>query len=164
MALVSDNNLSVGKVGTIRQPDVDSKIAEATIAFGKGLMKGTDAESQVLEFDGTDSKFDGFALYSIYASDLDNENYEENDPVSVLREGECYVKVDSGSSGINAGDRVAIMPSGDIDAVTNLSSGSSGDYAIELPNSEIKEDGAAGDVVMIEINSPQDATTTELAA
>lgn len=151
-----------GRVAEGRKTAIDSKIAEGTIAFGTGVKYGTNAERQVLQWDGGDDILAGIAVYST-GGHFDDEQYEQYDRVSVLRKGIVWMEVDTDSSGVTVGETPAITPNGDVEADSNLSSGSTGNYAVTVTNGEIKTDGSAGDLVKVEVNFPTPTTNTDLA-
>jgi dTDP-4-amino-4,6-dideoxygalactose transaminase len=65
--------------------------------------------------------------------------------------------------GVEAGDKVAYVPSGNIDAVSNLTEGTGGTYFADLSNvAEIKSNGDAGNLVKIEIDLPGKIEIKEL--
>ena len=167
---ITDNTISPelgkGKIAEGRKTEVDSRVAEEDqIDFGTGLVKGTNKERQVVAFDGSSDAvvFDGIAGYALNG-DIDNGYYEKYDRVSCIRKGIVWVEVDADSSGVEAGDKVAYVPSGNIDAVSNLTEGSGGTYFADLSNvAEIKSNGDAGDLVKVEIDLPGNIEIKELA-
>lgn len=161
---LADNQAQKGFVASGRDIKADSKVAEEVIPFGKGLKRGTDGEKQVLVWDGS-AETD---LFSGFAKETAHDGFEDDQanqyaPVSEFRSGEIYVEVDAGSSGVTAGQKVAVMPSGDVEAVSQLSTGTGGTYAVEIEDSEFKQAGNAGDYVVVEVDLPCGLTTTQLA-
>lgn len=152
-------NFNPGTIAESRERNIDSNVADEVIDYGKGLIyKGVG----VGNFDGTsDQDFAGISLQST-KSGMDNEQYDEQEDVSTLRKGIVWVKVDADSSGVEKGDGVALMPSGDFD-VEKDGGGSSGDFALNIKNAEFKSDADAEEVVKVEINGPADVEEVELS-
>jgi len=159
-----DNQVQKGFVASGRDIKVDSKVAEEVIPFGKGLKRGTDGEKQVLVWDGIANT----DLFCGFAKETAHDGFEDNQanqyaPVAEFRGGEIYLEIDANSGGVTAGEKVAVLPSGDVDAVSNLSTGTGGTYAVEIGDSEFKQAGNAGDYVVAEVDLPCDLTVTQLA-
>lgn len=158
-----DQTLKAGKIadGRIGTSAV-SMVAENVIAFGQAVKYGTDPESQVLPWDGANSDdiFAGIAVYSI-TGDIDDDEYDQYDPVSVLKVGTVWVKVADTSSGITAGESAAVTPDG-FDA-GGLTSGSTGVYGVEIEGSEYLTSGSAGGMVKLMLNMPCKTTNVNLA-
>ena len=161
---LSNNAVQKGAVATGREIKVDSMVAEEDIGFGLGLKRGTDLEDQVLQWDGANSDdiFAGFAKISTNAG-FDDEQTDQYFDVSAFRSGEIYLEVDADSGGVTAGQKIAVMPSGNIDAQANISTGTGGTYAVKVVDSEIKQAGNAGDIVKVEIDMPCDLEVVQLA-
>lgn len=157
--------LTTGKAGQLaegRLDHADSMAAEGVIPFGIALKKGTSSEKQVKAWDGAASTdvFAGIALYS-QAGDLDNEQYADKNPCTVLRKGIVWVKLSANSAGVTAGDKVAVRDDGLFDKAP-LTSGTNGVYGVEIENAEFKSSGSAGDLVKLEINMPTATNVVQL--
>lgn len=150
--------IAEGKIAT----SATSMVAEAIIAFGQAVKYGTDPETQVLPWDGANQadKFAGIAVVSM-TGDVDNDQYKQYDPASILKVGTVWVKVADTSGGVTAGEAAAVTPDG-FDA-GGLSSGATGVYGVEIEGSEYLTSGSAGELVMLAINMPCKTTNVNLA-
>ncbi|MFO7820051.1 MAG: hypothetical protein R6V17_07405 [Halanaerobacter sp.] len=152
-------NFNPGTIAESRARNIDSNVADEVVNYGKGLMyQGVG----VADFDGTtEQEFAGIALESTKPGH-DDEQYDAGEDVSTLRKGIVWVVVDEDSDGVEKGDNVALMPSGDFD-VEKDGGGSTGDYALNIKNAEFKSDAAAGEVVKLEVNGPANVEEVQLA-
>jgi hypothetical protein len=86
--LYSDSILEVGRQQEIRPSDIIKTFnAEADgIKFGRALGRGSaNLDAELLS--GAAADFIGVALYSVDASEIENDLYKENDPVAVIQNG-----------------------------------------------------------------------------
>ncbi|ABR46647.1 hypothetical protein Amet_4362 [Alkaliphilus metalliredigens QYMF] len=132
------------------------------IKYGKAVKLGTDKEIQVKAWDGAASTdiFAGIALNSV-TGDLDNDQYLQGNPVSVLKKGTVWVKVSADSAGVTAGQKAAVLEDGDFTAAP-LSVDTNGVYGVELEGSEYLTSAAAGELVMLAINLPSTTKVVQL--
>lgn len=161
------SDMNVGKIGQAKYYEFSSGAAEGSIGFGKGVVKGTNPETQFKEFDGSADtlKVAGFAAFTL-SGDIDNFKFEDKQPMRVLRQGVVAVKVSAtASNSPKAGDTVALAPNGDVitAAEAESNSGTGGSYAATLKNSEFIEGGDAGDTVLVEVDFPTEVVFTEQA-
>ena len=160
-----------GALAEAQQDKTHTGVSEEVIPYGKFVMvgsntlSGTNYESNqgVKVFDGTTGQHIlGIAKQSLEPG-MDDDQYDANQPVEIGRSGIYLAEVDANSTGVSVGDTLAVMPSGDVMAESDLSSGS-GEYAVTLENSEFVTSGAAGDIVVVELNMPCKQVETQLAA
>jgi hypothetical protein len=72
---------------------ISSHPGEGNIPFGRGVVVGSDANSAKIP-DDQSGKFIGVAGYSSQASDIENETYNDGDPVAVVKKGIVVVDVE----------------------------------------------------------------------
>jgi hypothetical protein len=125
---------------------------EDEIEFGRALMAGTAAESQVKIFASATGKFKGVAGYSTEASDLDNSQYDDHDPVAVVDQGLVMVYVEET---IALGDTVRIRhtDSGTKVAGSFAKTAEAG-YTAVLTGAEYRSAGASGTAVKLFLDPP----------
>lgn len=161
------SDMDLGKVSQSRYYEYSSGAAEGTIGFGKGVVKGTNPETQLAEFDGSADtlKVEGFAAFTL-SGNIDDLEFVDEQPMRVLRNGVVAVQVSStADTSPTAGDQVAIAPDGDVITSTeaNADSGTGGTYAAILANSEFVEGGDAGDTILVEVDFPMNVEFVQLA-
>lgn len=156
------STLNPGELAEGRRMSADSKASEGTIPFGAGVKAGTNPEKQVAAWDGAtgNDKFKGIAMFSI-EGDLENGHYPDGVPTTVLRKGVIWVKLSDNASAVTAGDQVAIRNDNLFDKAP-LTTGTSGNYGVELTNAEFKTAGQPGEVVKVEIDMPTATKVVQL--
>ncbi|MEG0730588.1 MAG: hypothetical protein RR421_04700, partial [Cetobacterium sp.] len=91
----------IAKVGFTNN-EYDYKFSEGKIAYGEGVMRGTNKENQC-KLMATGGKFLGVALFR-QKNSYDAQEYSDKTTVEILTRGSVYVKV---ASAVVAGDRAA---------------------------------------------------------
>lgn len=130
--------------------------AEASIAFGQALMKGT-ADMGVLPLT-TGNKFVGIAQENIYSSGAevsDEPRYGEGDILGVADMGVIFVEV---AANVVKGNAVWYLPS------SGLYYAATGTGRMLLPGCEYDQSGSTGDYVPVRIRiRPGEAAITAAA-
>ena len=102
------HNDKLREAGEIAQhlPDeyIGSFVAEESIQFGSGVMRGAEPEGVKIISSAT-GEFLGVAGKSFEAGDFDNNKYTEKDPCGVIRKGIVVVCV---SENVKPGDKVRV--------------------------------------------------------
>jgi len=139
-----------------------SMAAENAIVPGQAVKLGTDPEIQVKAWDGAAStnKFAGIAGQNL-SYDLDNAQYEQGDPVPVIKKGVVWVKISASSAGVTAGQQAAVLPDGYFTAAP-LVVGTSGTYGTEIEDSEYLSSAAAGALAKLSISLPCKTTNVQV--
>lgn len=111
------SNLGYGRIAS-HHPNtfIQSKIAEGAILFGRAVQIGT-ARTQGKLVDGALGEFLGVSMYSISASNLDNDGYLDKDIVGIGSSGYMTVFVEEA---VNAGDSVRIRHTDHASDVTKV--------------------------------------------
>jgi len=144
-----------GQKYDLRPDRVESFAAEGAIEFGRPVVAGTDAEKQVKVCDGAGQVFRGIALFTHAreqgldrtASPASTEaQYEDQDTVSVLRQGMAWVT--AGADGV-AADETAYI---DVDNSTYDYTNAAG--ADNIAAGTFRTGGDTGDLVLVEVNLP----------
>lgn len=88
--------LGVGEIAEYNPKTLIRSMAaeEDDIKFGRAVMAGTTDETEVKIFAGASGVFKGVATFSTQASDLDNSQYKQYDPVGVCDQGVIMVYVE----------------------------------------------------------------------
>ena len=151
--------LDLGKVAQARRYESISGAAEDTIAFGKGVMEGTDEEKQFKAYDGSENVvIKGLAMFT-NSGNIDDLEFVENQPMRVLRKGTITTQVAADVGDVSAGDRVALAGDGWVMKASEAESTTDGsDHAAVLANAEFVTGGSAGDSVVVEVNFPMEVT------
>jgi hypothetical protein len=125
---------------------------ESGIYFGRAVMSGTLAETQVKIFSGASGKFKGVALKSTEASNLDDSHYDDHDSVAVIDQG--IVNVYSEET-IALGDSVRIRhtTSGAKVKGSFCKTAVAGETAV-LSGAEWRAAGASGTAVKLYLDPP----------
>lgn len=96
----SYGDLTVARAGAkygLQNDEVASFAAEGAVPFGVAVKRGTDGEKQVEVIDADTDTFLGVALltHTVTVASGETEQYADEDTVSVLRQGSCWVEVTS---------------------------------------------------------------------
>lgn len=125
---------------------------EDDIKFGRAVMGGTAAESQVKIFGSASGKFKGVALYSTDADDLDNSQYKDHDAVAVLDQGIVNVYVEE-TIALGNTVRIRHTASGSKVAGSFATTAEAGCTAV-LTGAEYRTAGASGTAVKLYLDPP----------
>lgn len=127
----------IGMKADSRFDFVASFMAEGIVSFGRAVTRGTDKQYQAKQVSATTDKVLGIALHHQAQS---TGNYQETEPVNVLRDGAVVVKA---VVAVTAGDDAYVTATGDF---TNVDTGSA-------PIGEFTETSTDVDtLVVVEIN------------
>lgn len=139
-----------------------SMASENSISPGQAIKLGTDPAAQVKPWDGASNadKLAGIAGEN-FSYDLDNGQYQQGDPVPVIKKGVVWVKVSPTSPGVVAGQKAAVRPDGFFTAAP-LTPGTSGKYGVEIDGSEYLSSAGAGELVKLSISLPCKTTTVQV--
>ncbi|MCE9501856.1 MAG: hypothetical protein K8R21_15350 [Leptospira sp.] len=140
-----------------------TKIAEGTIKFGYALQLGTTGD-QAKKFTSSSGKFIGVAGYSTDASDLDNEQYSEKDPLGCVEIGVVMVYVEEA---VAIGDPVRVRHTDHASDVTKLcgmfAKTADEDKTALLEGASWKTAATAAGLVPITLNGPFKITADNLS-
>lgn len=146
-------NLDRGQAGQKAESaldDVDSFAAEGAVPFGVGVVRGT-ADHQCAVASAATDEFVGVALFAHVqrqglAGDGEIAQYEDTDPVSVLRRGPVRVEV---TAAVAAGDtaHVDVATVGEEGKFTNVETANLG------PVGKFKTSAASGELAVVEIDA-----------
>jgi len=125
---------------------------EDDILFGRAVMSGTLAETQVKTFGSASGKFKGVAAYSTEADDLDGSSYNDHDAVAVIDQGLVMVFAEEV---IALGDSVRIRhtTSGTKIKGSFCKTAVPGETAL-LSGAEYRTAGASGTAVKLYLDPP----------
>lgn len=150
--------------GRIAEGEVSgvSMAAENTIALSQAVKLGTDPEIQAKAWDGAASidKLAGIAGQNL-SHDLDNAQYQQGDPLPVIKKGTIWVLVSPTSAGVTAGQRAAVLPDGFFTAAP-LTVGTSGTYGVEIEDSEYLSSAGEGELAKLSVSLPCKTTTIQV--
>lgn len=93
-SLYTENTRQAGEIAEhLPSEHIDSHVAEGEAAFGKMVVDGSEAGKAKLVSAASDKPI-GVAGYSSQASDLNNEKYQDGDPLAAVREGVVMARVE----------------------------------------------------------------------
>lgn len=124
---------------------------EDGLKFGRAAMLGTDPEKQVKIFASATGTFVGVNAFSTQADDLDNSQYKQYDPVSILDQGVIMVFVEET---VEVGDTVRVRHTANGSKVAGsfCKTAAAGETVV-LTGAEYRGDSVSG-VVPLFLNPP----------
>ena len=167
----SSNHLGKPARGGIENMSMTTGFVPATlgttIPFGYGIVSKTGAEGEVLlpGESGASKQFLGITAFSQEATHYTKTHtgptaknavypdaYAAGDVVGIVTRGSVICKVASGSTGIQAGDRICVIKGGFIDAYKNYTvNNSEGSNEAFLIDAVAESDAAANDCISIQM-------------
>jgi len=140
-----------GMKADARFDEVVSYQADGAVAFGSGVIAGSNAETEVKIPAGNTTGFRGVAVHIHKAPVSGNARYEDTEMVSVLRKGRAWVPV-VGTIAMGDAPRL-IHTGGNAGAFTAGTTGSSAITGLEFASSY--DTSSANAIALLDINLPQ---------